>query len=295
MHGTSSDNEQGVGMFGSGFIRWTVLGAVGFLAACDDPQQFATFMQPSEQPRETTVTVIEQEVEAPEVFQAVETGLWDGRPSLGGIWVAHPDTIDPEQVIIRNTSNGKFVIGSLFIRERAVPGPRLQVSSDAAEALGMIAGQPVELSVTALRKREIELAPATIPEPSVETTVAEAEPAPESAEQQTAGAQAPEIRPTDQPVTITTPAEAPSIVPTQTSTLEKPYIQLGIFGVEDNARNTATAMRTDGIVPTVKEYQANGKTFWRVLVGPAANATERRALLNKVREKGFADAYFVSG
>lgn len=280
-------------MLNRGLSGLAAIGALTLLAACDDPQQLATFMQPSEQPRETTVTVIEQEVEAPEVFQAVETGLWDGRPSLGGIWVAHPDTIDPEQVIIRNTANGKFVIGSLFIRERAVPGPRLQVSSDAAEALGMIAGQPVELSVTALRKREIELAPATIPEPNVETTtVAEAVDQPEKQE---AGATAPEIRPTDQPVTITTPPAEPTPAPAQASNLEKPYIQIGIFGVEANARNTATAMRTDGIVPTVREYQANGKTFWRVLVGPAANASERRALLNKVREKGFADAYFVSG
>lgn len=280
-------------MLKRGLSGLAAIGALTLLAACDDPQQLATFMQPSEQPRETTVTVIEQEVEAPEVFQAVETGLWDGRPSLGGIWVAHPDTIDPEQVIIRNTANGKFVIGSLFIRERAVPGPRLQVSSDAAEALGMIAGQPVELSVTALRKREIELAPATIPEPTVETTtVAESADQPETQE---AGATAPEIRPTDQPVTITTPPVEPTPAPAQASNLEKPYIQIGIFGVEANARNTATAMRTDGIVPTVREYQANGKTFWRVLVGPAANASERRALLNKVREKGFADAYFVSG
>lgn len=293
-------------MYFRGSLKWTALGAVMVLAACDDPQQLATFLQPSEQPRETTVTVIEQEVEAPEVFQAVETGLWDGRPSLGGIWVAHPDTIDPEQVIIRNTSNGKFVIGSLFIRERAVPGPRLQVSSDAAEALGMIAGQPVELSVTALRKREIELAPATLPEPAfeiaeiavdaaAESDAAPAAEAPAPAATEVAGADAPEIRPIDRPVTITTPAEAPSAAPVQTSTLEKPFIQIGIFGVEANARNTATAMRTDGIVPTVKEYQANGKSFWRVLVGPAANASERRALLNKVREKGFADAYFVSG
>ena len=31
------------------------------------------------------------DVLAPEVFQVREDGLWDGRPSLGGAWVAHPD------------------------------------------------------------------------------------------------------------------------------------------------------------------------------------------------------------
>jgi len=283
--------------------RFAVVAATLFLAACEDPQQLTTFLQPTATPTETTVTVIEQEVEAPEVFHTLETGLWDGRPSLGGIWVAHPDTLDPEQVIIRNTSNGKFVIGSLFIRERAVPGPRLQVSSDAAVALGLVAGQPIELSVTALRKRELELAPASNPEPTVsplpdvvelaaeaiEDTAAPVVQAPE------AGAQAAVERPAEQPIQITeTPQPAPA-APAQLSTLEKPYIQIGIFGVEANARNTATAMRTDGIVPTVKEYTVQEKTFWRVLVGPAANTAERRALLGKVREKGFTDAYFVAG
>ncbi|MDG1431840.1 MAG: SPOR domain-containing protein [Paracoccaceae bacterium] len=273
-----------------------VLGATFFLSACEDPQQLTTFLQPSGTPQETTVTVIEQEVEAPEVFYALETGLWDGRPSLGGIWVAHPDTLDPEQVIIRNTANGKFVIGSLFIRERAVPGPRLQVSSDAAVALEMVAGQPIELSVTALCKRELELAPATNPEPTTTPVPDLTELVAEAIEEPgQAGSQAPETRPIEQPIALVATPEPEPIAPAQVSTLKKPYIQIGIFGVEANARNTATAMRTDGIVPTVKEYKAQDKTFWRVLVGPAANETERRALLSKVREKGFADAYFVSG
>ena len=206
------------------------MGAVFALSACDDPQELATFLQPSAQPQETTVTVIEQEVEAPGIFHTVEAGLWDGRPSLGGIWVAHPDTLDPEQVIIRNTANGKFVIGSLFIRERAVPGPRLQVSSDAAVALEMLAGQPVDLSVTALRKREVELAPATVAEPTV-TPIDVANVAEDVLEEAVAGSAAPEFRPTEEPVTIVSSTET-TPTPTQASTLEKPYIQIGIFGVE---------------------------------------------------------------
>lgn len=91
------------------------------------------------------------DIEAPDIFQLTEPGLWDGRPSLGGVWVAHPDTDTPERVIIRNEDNGQSVTGALFRRERDIPGPRLQVSSDAAEALGMLAGAPAELSVTALR------------------------------------------------------------------------------------------------------------------------------------------------
>ena len=71
----------------------------------------------------TTARLVERDVEAPDVFQVTETGLWDGRPSLGGVWVAHPDVKDPERVIIRNQANGKFVIGALFAVNATIPAP----------------------------------------------------------------------------------------------------------------------------------------------------------------------------
>jgi rare lipoprotein A len=95
-----------------------------------------------------------QDVEAPEVFQTTDSALWDGRPSLGGIWVASPEVTNPERAIMFNPATGKSVTGALFKRERDNPGPRLQLSSDAAEALGILAGQPTEIRVTALRKEE---------------------------------------------------------------------------------------------------------------------------------------------
>ena len=97
----------------------------------------------------------ERDVEAPEVFAATEEGLWDGRPSLGGVWVAHPDAVDPERVMIRNVETGSFVIGALFRRERENPGPTIQVSSDAAAALDILAGAPSMLEVVALRREEV--------------------------------------------------------------------------------------------------------------------------------------------
>ena len=80
----------------------------------------------------------------------------------------------------------------------------------------------------------------------------------------------------------------------QSSSLEKPFIQIGIFSVEQNANNTATAMRQAGMVPTVKEQSSQGKTFWRVIVGPAANKSERSVLLKKIKGIGFDDAYPVT-
>jgi cell division septation protein DedD len=237
--------------------------------------------------------LVARDVEAPGVFQVTDNGLWDGRPSLGGVWIAHPDVKDPERVIIRNRSNGKFVIGALFRRERQNPGPVLQVSSDAADALGMLAGQPSELNVTALRREEVSTQPASIetldaPETVDQTTldpVASAAAAIDAAEN---GA-----RTSSKPVPK--PAGTRAAAPVRTaSPLSKPYIQLGIFSVKTNATGTAGKMRAAGIAVSVEELNSKGKTFWRVLVGPAQTGPERAALLKKVGAMGFTDAYFVS-
>ncbi|WP_318337273.1 SPOR domain-containing protein [Defluviimonas sp. D31] len=116
---------------------------------------------------------VQHDVESPEVFNLTGDGLWDGRPSLGGVWVAHATVTDPERVMIRNTVNGKSVVGALFRRERENPGPSLQVSSDAADALGMLAGQPAKLSVVALRTKEVPAAAPAEPEAAVPAKAAE--------------------------------------------------------------------------------------------------------------------------
>ncbi|MFD1343156.1 SPOR domain-containing protein [Litorisediminicola beolgyonensis] len=256
----------------------------------------------------------ERDVEAPEVFQTAEPGLWDGRPSLGGVWVAHPDVSEPERVIIRNETNGQFVIGALFKRERETPGPRLQVSSDAAAAVGMLAGQPTQLNVVALRREEAPAAdPATLA-PVAETMSLEEElGAPGEIESAaldpvTAGAAAalseapagieaaemPPAEPAPVQVAAAVPAPQPAPAPAVTSSLKKPFVQIGIFSVEQNARNTATAMRQAGMVPTVKEQSSAGKTFWRVLVGPATTKSEIDTLLSTIKGTGFTDAYAVT-
>lgn len=279
------------------------------LAACDD-MQMPGFLQARDGGAESGATVqrarsgktVERDIEAPEIFQATEPGLWDGRPSLGGVWVAHPDVEDPERVIIRNESNGKFVIGAIFRRERQTPGPRLQVSSDAAAALGMLAGAPTDLNVVALKREEV--AGDTAPEMAAETaeTASELPSAPDvdegvldpvasgaaAAIDAAPGADAPA------PAAAPAPAPVPKPAPKPASSLSKPYLQIGIFSVEDNADNTATTMRQAGMVPTVKKQSSSGKTFWRVLVGPAQTSAERDALLEKIKAEGFTDAYAVT-
>lgn len=246
----------------------------------------------------SSVRLVERDVEAPEVFQVTDKGLWDGRPSLGGVWVAHPDVKEPERVIIRNTANSKFVIGALFRRERETPGPAFQVSSDAAAALGMLAGAPAEVNVTALRREEAQtgagetaaaetLSPDAIETSSLDPVAAGAAAAIDAAEPQEPG------KPPAQSAPAAAEAPAPAPAP-RASSLERPYLQIGIFSVEQNAENTATSMREAGMVPTVLKQESQGKTFWRVVVGPAATASERAALLKKIKGVGFADAYAVT-
>lgn len=238
-----------------------------------------------------------RDVEAPEVFEVKEAGLWDGRPSLGGVWVAHPDAKDPERVIIRNQQNGKFVIGALFRKERETPGPRLQVSSDAAAALGVLAGQPTNLDVVALRREEAPepvtadplgdpgtpVAGVVPPAPDVSATALD--PVLDGAAAAIDGASATPPKSRSEPVA--TPVST-------ASTLTKPFVQIGIFSVKKNANNTATAMRQAGMVPTIKTYRSNGKDFWRVVVGPAQSKTELAQLLKTIKGTGFTDAYAVT-
>ncbi|UZD89570.1 SPOR domain-containing protein [Cognatishimia activa] len=266
-----------------------MVSTLALVSACEDFQGFnlnSGSGSGSNTPEQSTSTkFVERDVEAPEVFSASEAGLWDGRPSLGGVWVAHPDVTDPERVIIRNQANGKFVIGALFRRERALPGPRLQVSSDAAGALSMLAGQPVELEVTALRREETPV------EPEVVETVETAE----TVETETLDPVASAAAAID--AAEATPAPAPAPKPAaapKTSNLSKPFIQIGIFSVQSNAENTAAQMRRAGMVPTIKTGESNGKKFWRVVVGPASTSSERSSLLKKIKETGFTDAYAVT-
>ncbi len=277
--------------------------ALGLVSGCEEglntdflkpkPGTASTGSTPS-----TSTKLVERDIEAPEVFQVTEAGLWDGRPSLGGVWVAHPDVTDPQRVIIRNSSNGKFVIGALFRREREIPGPRIQASSDAAAALGMLAGAPVELNVTALVRESVpdpeEAIPTVIEESAAEETATDTSTSEiaQSTLDPIAGAAAAIEAAGAIPTTID---ESPAPKPKpRSSSLSKPYIQIGIFSVKKNADQTANQMRAAGMVPTTFEQSSNGKPFWRVVVGPAQNKSEANSLLKKVKATGFSDAYFVT-
>lgn len=237
---------------------------------------------------------VERDVEAPKVFAAEGDGLWDGRPSLGGVWVAYPDVKDPERVLIRNTTNGKSVVGALFRREREQPGPRLQVSSDAAAELGMLAGAPTKLSVVALRREVVAAPEPLVGDPVIAEASAiggeaiEARPIAEiagAASQAIAKAEAaPAAPPTPAPPT---PAAAPEAG-------FKAYAQIGIFSVEANAKRAAAQITGAGLAAAIRKEESQGKTFWRVVAGPAATVADRNAMLTRIKGLGYADAYAIS-
>ena len=291
-------------MTGTFTIRLCAIGAPVAVTACDDAGNFS-FMQPKGETAQVSraaqsTKLVERDVEAPEVFQVTEAGLWDGRPSLGGVWVAHPDVKEPDRVIIRNELTGKFVIGAMFRKERETPGPRLQVSSDAAAAIGMLAGSPLELTVTALRREEVEEAPAIAPEAELLPAAVDVETTSLDDPIAAAAAAIDASAPNPQPIPDANAAPSPTAVaakpaaPATASSLLKPFVQIGIFSVEDNARRTADKMRAAGIIPTVYDQETKGKRFWRVVVGPVGTTSDRDEVLKTVKSLGFTDAYFVT-
>tara|TARA_B100000524_G_scaffold298108_1_gene172628 strand:+ start:185 stop:646 length:462 start_codon:yes stop_codon:yes gene_type:complete len=152
------------------------------------------------------------------------------------------------------------VIGAIFNRSGDENEKRMLLSSEAAASLGVDANENRIVTVTALRAlKTVKSIKNKLDVKSSEATVASA---------QKSGS--------------------------ENIALSKPYIQVGIFSIEQNARNTAEVMNQLNIQPTVKEQTSRNKTFWRVIVGPAVDMNERSTLLQKVKAVGFGDAYAVS-
>ncbi len=283
-----------------------ILALLGLCACVDGASPFKGGSASGDAPavRPSSVKLVDRDVEAPEVFQITDQALWDGRPSLGGVWIASPDATDPERVILRNPANGKFVIGALFRREAFNPGPKLQLSSDAAEALGLLAGAPAQISVTALRREE---APAEVDatkpildaNEGIETTAltATAAAAIDSA--------APEKTAAAPPAKTAASGTAPAAAKPAAATVPKPgpaipvvsgkqggTLQIGIFSVEDNANRAAATLKKAGLEAAVRKEATQGKTWWSVT---AKGAGDRAAFLAKVKGLGFKDAYFLKG
>lgn len=369
-------NRQGYGLLAG------AMGAVLVLAGCQTGNSSLTGKDGGAPAADAQgIVTAEKDIESPGVFNMTGEALWDGRPSLGGVWVAHSSVKDPERVMIRNTKNGKSVVGALFRRERDNPGPSVQVSSDAAEALGMLAGQPSNLSIVALRRQELDLTSADEVTPETEAAAAEAAKAADGKKDAAAapvaatasdapaanaaaatgaaavvdgaktGAAATDTMAADMAATpepkkkkglfgglfkrkpkaedaIAAPvvgaagsgqidaapldpvvgtatagiaaaeakqaAKPATPAPVSDPTLKRAYVQIGIFSTEANAKRAVEQMQKAGMTAKFVPDQSNGKTYWRVIVGPATSVADRDALAGKVKGLGYPDAYPVS-
>jgi len=258
-------------------------------------------------PRQQGGTSVNRDVERPDVFSVTERALWDGRPSLGGVWVAYPANIDPERVIIRNATNGKTVIGALFRRERENPGPKIQLSSDAAVALGIIAGTPTEISIVVLRREEVEV---DVPEAAVADAnmampprrgtlnipVAAPVAAPTPATDSTASFTAIMEETLDSVAAPDAAAEA--VAPAASEglgglfRLRKPYIQIGTFADQANADALVEELVAAGVLAQNQANDPENPTMWRVVSGPYEKRAERTAQLRIIKGLGYTDAFF---
>ena len=247
-----------------------------------------------------SVKLVDRDVEAPEIFQVTDDALWDGRPSLGGVWVASPDAKDPERVILRNAANGKFVIGALFRRERDNPGPKLQISSDAAAALGLLAGQPGKVSVTALRREEEQQTAPDASKPILDAAetvatetldpVANAGAAIDKAVGKKPTTKPGKTAPAIDTGPISTAPAAPVVkgaAPVAAGAGR--FIQIGIFSVEANAQRAADTLGKAGISASIRKEESQGKPFWSL------TARGDAGVLGKIKQAGFKDAYFLKG
>lgn len=262
------------------------------IAACEPVVESQQAPAPSQTPTATTTQAAAVEVATPrpDLYSVRALAAWDGRPSLGGAWIAHPDVTSAERASITEVATGRTITAALFRRDPSIPGPPFQLSADAAQQLGIQPGVSVELDVVAVRMTTV-----TPPQPAPVVEPAIAEAAPAAVEQvepaETLIATAPEPRPELTPAVEPTPAPEPAApAPTNGAAPERPYMQVGTFGVAANATALVQRLQAEGL--SAQTVTAGALT--RVVVGPAASAAEQAIMRDALRDMGFTDALAVA-
>ncbi|RED12170.1 SPOR domain-containing protein [Pontivivens insulae] len=285
-------------------VRVKALGAIlastFVLTACEQTANTEPTASGADGPVDTTVTTpvtsLEPQLEQrPDIFAVRDMAVWDGRPSLGGPWVAHPDVSAAERVEITNLSNNIVTSAALFRRERALPGPPFQLSAEAAIALNVPAGVPVQVSVVAVREGLVEavVVPAPVApvaedvvEPVAEPVEAPSEIDPSTPVEADASAE-PAETPAPVVVEAVEPAQEPAAAP---NAPDQPFMQVGMFGVAANAEALVTRLTEAGL-------PASGRpagSLTRVVVGPAASTQELATYRDRLRALGFSDSIAIS-
>ena len=148
--------------------------------------------------------------EKPKILDISATVIWDGSQTLGGNWVSHPNIKSPERVLIKNTTNGKSVVGAVFQQTKNLNEGLAAISSDAAKALNISKNDDTKLQLVAIKMIENSK--------------------------------------------DTADGTSNLCVEKSQRKFTKPFIQVGIFGVENNAVKTGNQMSKLGLQTNTFEF-----------------------------------------
>ncbi|MHA1527439.1 MAG: hypothetical protein ACTSVG_00350 [Alphaproteobacteria bacterium] len=122
----------------------------------DEPPPGPTFSTGTAQPDSIDLAMRPD----PGGFHAADIALWDGARTLPGIWIAHPMAESARRVRLTNGKTGTRIDAAMFRRDPNLSGPRVVVSSEAAERLGLTPGQGTPITIEGLAYRVDTEAPA---------------------------------------------------------------------------------------------------------------------------------------
>ena len=205
----------------------------------------------------------------PSAFHAADLAQWDGVRTLPGIWIAHPMAETARRVRLTNGETGAQVDAAMFRRDPNLSGPRIIVSSEAAERLGLMPGHATPVTIEGLAYR-------VDTEAVVAGAAAESVPTPAEVLAEAIAAE---------PVaSVSAPDGAGDI------TDGRHFIQAGVFGQPENAARLVEKLRAADLPASELPLTLGERQLTRVLVGPYRTIAERDSALETVRKLSPADA-----
>jgi len=172
----------------------------------------------------------------PEAFSTELDAVWDGLPTLQGVWVAHPLASRARRVRLTNEQTGAQVDGALFRRDPNQGGPTTVISSEAAEMLGIEPGAATPVSIVAIAYQNQIMQPTGTVAPASPEVVAD-----------TAGADATSEAAADTVATAaaeTASASAASVETESTETASAVATPTEVLAAETPAAETPAAQAT---------------------------------------------------
>ncbi len=259
-------------------------------------------------------------------FSTTGIALWDGAQTLPGIWIAHPAAETARRVRLTNVETGVRVDSAMFRRDPNLSGPRITVSVEAADLLGLTPGHATLITIEALAygaesvavpivastAGSSEPAPVEVPTEEIDVVPAQLKVTPLAAVSQNtppvtppvavdttnyAGASESEPRPEKVQPTMIVPTPQPEVRPagltpevTGDITNGWNFIQAGVFGQPENAKRLVEQLRAANLLAEEQPLIPGERHFTRVVVGPYQPIAERDAALESARMLGSADA-----